>query len=746
MKSNKFLTKLYTYITNETRIDSYRKLDAIARKLGGRAYTKTLGQLKYSLRYENAGKVESEEVICNDTNPYLWEFEKSGRKVNNPLISVIVPNYNHASFLVERLESIYNQTYKNIEVILLDDCSTDNSREILTSYAQKYPDNTTTLFNETNSGRVFKQWNKGISASKGDLIWIAESDDYCELDFLEKMTALFQYDSVMLAFARSVFMQEGQKIWSTEEYLHDLPQLKWDKPFYMSAHDLVQNGFAIHNIIPNVSSAMFRNTGSIPEEVQNICQSMRLSGDWIFYLNMIKGSVVAYTNETTNYYRIHPQSTSLKIQRTEEYYSEFEQVSCYVARNYKIDNQVFDTILANLEEHYRLLNTSIEGFKVSDYYSIPKIIAEKEKHMPNIIMACYALRSGGGETFPIYLANEMKKQGLTVTLLNFDLEPTEERILELINKDVPVVNMKHTDYIWKILHHLGTDVIHSHHASVDYALALWIASNPDLGKHIITLHGMYESIEKEDCTRVIKETWKTCYKYAYVADKNLDCFQERKMYQPDKFQKMPNGLPEVPLRELDRSTLNIGNNDFVYVLASRGLPEKGWKEAIDATILANKTSSRKIHLVILGDGDIRKDLEATAPDYIHFMGTVSNVRDFYKMGDAGLLPSRFKGESYPLVIIECLMTGKPVIATAIAEVPNQIVDEAGNKAGILIPLENWKYSVEQLAQRMLTLANDTDLYQRLQQNTSPVSKKFSISKIAKNYVALYQEAVQKGAF
>ena len=474
--------------------------------------------------------------------------------------------------------------------------------------------------------------------------------------------------------------------------------------------------------------------------------NMRLSGDWIFYLNMIKGSVVAYTNETTNYYRIHPQSTSLKIQRTEEYYSEFEQVSCYVARNYKIDNQVFDTILANLEEHYRLLNTSIEGFKVSDYYSIPKIIAEKEKHMPNIIMACYALRSGGCETFPIYLANEMKKQGLTVTLLNFDLEPTEERILELINKDVPVVNMKHTDYIWKILHHLGTDVIHSHHASVDYALALWIASNPDLGKHIITLHGMYESIEKEDCTRVIKETWKTCYKYAYVADKNLDCFQERKMYQPDKFQKMPNGLPEVPLRELDRSTLNIGNNDFVYVLASRGLPEKGWKEAIDATILANKTSSRKIHLVILGDGDIRKDLEATAPDYIHFMGTVSNVRDFYKMGDAGLLPSRFKGESYPLVIIECLMTGKPVIATAIAEVPNQIVDEAGNKAGILIPLENWKYSVEQLAQRMLTLANDTDLYQRLQQNTSPVSKKFSISKIAKNYVALYQEAVQKGAF
>lgn len=742
MKYNKLHTKLYSYVTDEKRVNSFRRVDAIIRKLGGRVYTKTLGQMKYELRYEKAGKVDTQEIVSNNTISNFWEFEKKGQKLDKPLISVIVPNYNHAPFLVERLDSIYNQTYKNIEVILLDDCSTDNSREILTSYAQKHADNTIVLFNEENSGRVFKQWNKGLSIANGDLIWIAESDDYCELDFLEKMANLFQYDSVMLAFARSVFMQEGTKIWSTEEYLHDLPNLRWDQPFYMSAHDLVENGFAIHNIIPNVSSAVFRNTGSIPDEVQEICQSMKLSGDWIFYLNMIKGSIVAYTNDTTNYYRIHPQSTSLKIQKTEDYYKEFEQVSCYVARNYKIDNEVFNVILKNLEEHYRQQNTSIEGFTVSDYYSVSKIIEEKKKRIPNIIMACYAMRSGGGETFPIFLANEMKRQGLAVTLMNFDFEPAEERILDLINKDVPVVNLKHTDFIWKTLHHLGVDVIHSHHASVDYALALWIASNPELAKHVITLHGMYESIEKEDCARVIKETWKTCYKYAYVADKNLKCFQDCDMYKSSRFIKMPNGLPEIELHHIDRCSLGIGNDDFVYVLASRGLPEKGWKEAIEATIIANRTSSKKIHLIILGDGDIRCELESNSPDYIHFMGTVSNVRDYYYMGDAGLLPSRFKGESYPLVIIECLMTGRPIIATDIAEVPNQIVDDEGNKAGVLISLVNWNFSVTQLAQEMYNLANDEELYKKLQYNTSSVSKKFSINKIARNYVELYQEAVR----
>lgn len=734
------IKKMYSYITNEKRIDTFRKVDKVAKKIGGNLYIKTLGQLKYKLRYHCITQIDRIE----STNPqqYWWDFEKESKKIAYPLVSVIVPNYNHASFLVERLESIYNQTYKNIEVILLDDCSTDNSREILSSYAEKYADKTITLFNDVNSQRVFRQWNKGLNVAKGELIWIAESDDYCELDFLEKMVELFKYDSVMLAFARSVFMQDGQQVWTTEEYLHDLPKLCWDRPFYMSAHNLVKNGFAVHNIIPNVSSAVFRNTGIIPEEVQKICSSMRLSGDWIFYLNMIRGSVVGYTNETTNYYRIHPQSTSLKIQKTEDYYKEFEQVSCYIARNYKIEDSVFEVILKNLEEHYQMQGEKIDGFIVSDYYSISKIIKQKKKRKPNIIMSCYALRSGGGETFPIFLANEMKCQGLTVTLLNFDFEQAEDRIASLINSGVPIINLKHTDYIGQILFHTGADVVHSHHASVDYALALWIESNPGLSKQVITLHGMYEAIEKEDCDRVIKTTRRTCERYAYVAEKNLNCFKEIGYYQKDKFVKIPNGLPKVDISPVDRKCLNIGEKDFVYVLASRGIREKGWKEAVLATQIANEVSERTIHLVILGDGEEKERLENMASDTVHFVGTVSNVRDYFAMGDAGLLPSYFKGESYPLVIIECLMTGKPVIATLIAEVPNQIIDEEGNSAGLLIELENGKLSEGKLVEAMVKLANNNALYNELKHNTNSVSEKFSIKDISANYLSIYQEVAK----
>ena len=101
-----------------------------------------------------------------------------------PLVSVIVPNYNHAPFLRLRLDSIFNQTFQDFEVIILDDCSTDNSKEIIEEYRNR-PQVSHVVYNETNSGSPFKQWAKGFDLAQGEYIWIAESDDWAELAFLE---------------------------------------------------------------------------------------------------------------------------------------------------------------------------------------------------------------------------------------------------------------------------------------------------------------------------------------------------------------------------------------------------------------------------------------------------------------------------------------------------------------------------------------------------------------------------------
>jgi len=89
-----------------------------------------------------------------------------------PNVTVIVPNYNHARFLRQRLDSILTQTYQDFELILLDDCSTDDSRTILKEYAA---DPRVRLeLNEANSGSPFKQWNKGVQLAQGKYVWIAE--------------------------------------------------------------------------------------------------------------------------------------------------------------------------------------------------------------------------------------------------------------------------------------------------------------------------------------------------------------------------------------------------------------------------------------------------------------------------------------------------------------------------------------------------------------------------------------------
>lgn len=73
-------------------------------------------------------------------------------------VSVIVPNYNHHKFLNARLDSILKQTYQNFEIIILDDCSTDENRDIIELY-RNHPKVSHIIHNTKNSGSTFIQWN-----------------------------------------------------------------------------------------------------------------------------------------------------------------------------------------------------------------------------------------------------------------------------------------------------------------------------------------------------------------------------------------------------------------------------------------------------------------------------------------------------------------------------------------------------------------------------------------------------------
>ena len=105
---------------------------------------------------------------------------------NQPLVSVIINNYNYAQFLRQAIDSILNQNYPNLEVIVVDDGSTDNSREVINQYGDRiYP-----IFQE--NGKQAAALNTGFAASKGEIILCLDADDYLLPSAVEQIVAAFQ--------------------------------------------------------------------------------------------------------------------------------------------------------------------------------------------------------------------------------------------------------------------------------------------------------------------------------------------------------------------------------------------------------------------------------------------------------------------------------------------------------------------------------------------------------------------------
>ncbi|GEC73663.1 Glycosyltransferase involved in cell wall bisynthesis [Flavobacterium flevense] len=236
-----------------------------------------------------------------------------------PLISVIVPNYNHERFLKQRLESVFNQSYSNFEVILLDDCSTDNSRDVLSEYVN-HPKVSHCVFNEINAGNTFIQWQKGILLAKGDLIWIAESDDFCELNFLEKVSkSLFDNKDVVLSYCQSNRVNECNEIkGSWLDHTRKLDKgILFLNDFVMDGSAFIEDFLIYKNVIPNASAVLIKKEAIDINKHFDLEPEFKYCGDWIFYFKLIANKKVAFVSETLNSFRFHSASVIARAKQTE---------------------------------------------------------------------------------------------------------------------------------------------------------------------------------------------------------------------------------------------------------------------------------------------------------------------------------------------------------------------------------------------------------------------------------------------
>jgi glycosyltransferase involved in cell wall biosynthesis len=217
-----------------------------------------------------------------------------------PLVSVIIPNYNHAAFLKQRIESVLNQTFQDFELIILDDCSTDNSKEIIEEYRGD-PKVKSIVYSKKNSGSPFEQWRKGIVLAKGEYVWIAESDDWASLDFLHELISnLSKMKNVGICFCDSNWVDnDGNEGKNLSIHSND---------FLRNGQEEIKLHLLKYNTIQNASAALIR-TDLAKKYIRKTVQ-FKSAGDWSLYMDILNESNMVFVGKKLNNFRWYHNNTS----------------------------------------------------------------------------------------------------------------------------------------------------------------------------------------------------------------------------------------------------------------------------------------------------------------------------------------------------------------------------------------------------------------------------------------------------
>jgi glycosyltransferase involved in cell wall biosynthesis len=289
------------------------------------------------------------------------------------LVSVIVPNYNHADFLEERIQSILGQRYQNFELILLDDASTDKSRTVIEKFRHE-PKVSSIVFNTENSGSTFAQWKRGIDLVKGSLIWIAESDDYAHPDFLQQCVKKFAGNlKLQLVQTNSAVVDETSSITKPDLnwWFSNVDAQRWTRDFEVEGVREIKEGMTIQNNIPNASAVVFR------KDFFNEVLDFKLAGDWFFWIKMLELGDYAFISEPLNFFRTHSNTTrNYSFAKSKLLLQELTRIF-----NYLSDKKLITEAHLKVKQK-EILNSWATFYKATDMFSGDFFIPFSPRHLP----------------------------------------------------------------------------------------------------------------------------------------------------------------------------------------------------------------------------------------------------------------------------------------------------------------------------------------------------------------------------
>ena len=269
-------------------------------------------------------------------------------------ISIIIPVYNAEKYLKRCLESVFNQSYKNYEIIIVDDGSTDNSRKIYNNYSQR---NNCRIIIQKNSGPSSAR-NKGIDIASGDFLFFLDSDDYLEKNCLKELIKKSKQDALVGLKHKKVYNDKIVIASGEDEY--DIESFQ--KSILNGKQLGVVWGFLFDSkVIANKKIVFDTNT--------TLCE------DTIFlfeYLNNVKK--VYFINEYYNYYQSNDSITNNK--NTKKIITNIVNSFYSINRLNEITCKRYKTQIYNAQ--VRLLKYELS--KIYNIRDFKNVLKEKEIH------------------------------------------------------------------------------------------------------------------------------------------------------------------------------------------------------------------------------------------------------------------------------------------------------------------------------------------------------------------------------
>ncbi|MGG5460994.1 glycosyltransferase [Clostridium sp. B9] len=602
------------------------------------------------------------------------------------LVSIVISNYNNEDYIEECLNSLINQSYKKIEIIIIDDFSTDNSVKIIENWIEKkgkaLRKNKKLIFLKMPRNCGFAAAvTTGLYIASGEFIAMQDGDDISNKDRIEKQVKYLISNEEINAVGTdySIFKDDGLRINTPTFIQFGVEEIK---------DTFAKGGNAVSHGTLLIRGEVFDKLGGL---------TRRLDGaeDYEFIVKLLPYGL-DNLNEELYMYRAHEK------QRSRKFYS---------------------------KKH------NVVGIKKEDL---------------NVLLVLDQFNIGGTETHVLYLAKELMGRGVSVSILGGrgELEPEFRKLnCRVYNVNFPTTVLKdsiksreYKEMIKKIINIENINLVHLHQ-SPSGSLVLDVANEMGIAS-VFTIHGMYYhdivSTKLPLANEVICVSYPT---YEWLLGYGINGKVVANGVNYDEFN-------EKLLGKNIRGRFGIKNNDFVAMYCSRMAwgKVKTCENLIRVCRDLKREESIEVHALIVGDGPGYKELKnigdrankMLGKELIHFTGGQTDLPDFYNCSDFVVGTGR--------VAIEAMASKKPVIATGnngyFGLVNEENFDEAwrmyfgdhGSKRS-----NNAIYLYDDIKKLWL---NKKAIDRGLDKVFEKSNKIFEISNIANQVIDIYMEAFQ----